>query len=105
MEKSMSSKHKVGSPGVSEKAVDFGGRAVLVGVEEIVPEGTTSVVSVSWRMWCSTQRQYVTRLTESHALSNEQSLTYVLSVEKFCMTFALCLSAPSPFLTASTSTL
>ena len=55
MGKSMSSKHKVGSPGVSEKAVGFGGRAVLVGVVEIVPEGTTLVVSVSWRMWRSTK--------------------------------------------------
>ena len=39
---------KVGSPAVSEKAVGLGGRAVLVGVEDIVPDGTTSIVSVSW---------------------------------------------------------
>ena len=55
--KSMSSVHKVGSPAVSEKAVGLGGRAVLVGVEEIVPERTISVVSVSWCMWRSTKRQ------------------------------------------------
>ena len=49
--------HRVGSPAVSEEAVGLGGRAVLVGVEEIVPERTISVVSVSWCMWRSTKRQ------------------------------------------------
>ena len=37
--------HRVGSPAVSEVAVGFGGGVVPVGVEEIVPDGTTSVVS------------------------------------------------------------
>ena len=32
----MPSMHRVGSLAVSEEAVGFGGRAVLVGVEEIV---------------------------------------------------------------------
>ena len=42
--------HRVGSPAVSEEAVGFGGRAVTVCVEEIVPEGTTTVVSEIWCM-------------------------------------------------------
>ena len=42
--------HRVGSPAVSEEAVGFGGRAVLVSVEKIVPDGTTSIVSVIWCM-------------------------------------------------------
>ena len=37
---------QVGSPAVSEEALGLGGRAVLAVVEIIVPEGTTSVVSV-----------------------------------------------------------
>ena len=38
--------HRVGSPAVSEEAVELSGRAVLVGVEEIVPDERTSIVSV-----------------------------------------------------------
>ena len=37
---------QVGSLAVSEEALGLGGRAVLAVVEIIVPEGTTSVVSV-----------------------------------------------------------
>ena len=42
--------HRVGSPAVSEEAVGLSRRAVPVGVEKIVPEGTTSVVSEIWYM-------------------------------------------------------
>ena len=42
--------HRFGSPAVSEGAVGLGGRAVLVDVEEIVPEEITSVVSEIWCM-------------------------------------------------------